>query len=155
MSDVVDPDTRSRMMAGISSKDTNPEMIVRKGLFKRGFRYRLHMSGIPGTPDLVLKKYSALILVNGCFWHGHDCHLFKWPKTRPDFWKRKIRGNMERDRRNIQLYGELGWRVLIVWECTLKGKHRRDQCEVIECISQWIIGENGYMEITGEENPHR
>ncbi len=111
MTDIVDTSTRSRMMSGITSKDTRPEMIVRKGLFRKGFRYRLHSSALPGKPDLVLRKYNALILVNGCFWHGHLCHLFRVPRTSKEFWRNKIDHNRERDGRNLRLYRKLGWRV--------------------------------------------
>jgi DNA mismatch endonuclease (patch repair protein) len=111
------------MMSGIQ-KDTSPEMLVRKALFREGYRYRLHYPMLPGRPDLVLPKYRAVILVNGCFWHGHGCHLFKWPISRTDFWRKKISGNVERDRRNLAKYHEAGWRVLVIWECALKGRYR-------------------------------
>ncbi len=117
MTDVVDKKTRSRMMAGIQNKDTRPEFVIRHGLHKAGFRYRLHSNLLPGTPDMVLKKYRALILVNGCFWHRHECHLFKWPGgPRADFWREKIESNAKRDRRNLEAYLESGWRVAIIWE---------------------------------------
>lgn len=88
MTDVVDSATRSRMMSCIRGKDTRPEMVIRRGLHKSGFRFRLHDKSMPGKPDLVLKKYNAVIFINGCFWHKHECRLFKWPKTRPEFWRK-------------------------------------------------------------------
>ncbi len=150
MSDIVDARTRSRMMSGIGSKDTKPELIIRKGLYKKGFRYRLHSSKFPGKPDIVLRKYNALILVNGCFWHGHSCHLFKLPSTRKEFWRNKIDQNRERDEKNIREYRELGWRVLVVWECSLKGKYRFDPDNLIEYISDWIVGDSRYLELAGK-----
>ncbi len=148
MTDIVDTGTRSRMMSRIGPTNTRPEMIIRKGLFKKGYRYRLHSPNLPGKPDLVLSKYRALILVNGCFWHGHSCNLFKWPRTREKFWRNKIGSNRKRDERNIGKYRELGWRVLIVWECSLKGKHRLDTECLIEMISSWIEGDSVYHEIS-------
>lgn len=89
MTDVVDKATRSRMMAGIKGKDTKPEMLIRSELHRRGFRFRKNVKDLPGKPDIVLPKYRAVIMVNGCFWHGHGCRLFKWPSTRPEFWREK------------------------------------------------------------------
>ena len=91
MADVVDKATRSRMMAGIKGKDTKPEMLIRSELHRRGFRFRKNVKELPGKPDIVLPKYKAVIMVNGCFWHGHECHLFKWPATRPEFLREKTR----------------------------------------------------------------
>ena len=141
MVDVVDKASRSRMMAGIRGKNTKPEMLVRKGLHRLGFRYCLHYTKLPGKPDIVLPKYKAIILVNGCFWHAHDCHLFKWPTTRQDFWKEKILSNKDRDRRNIASYKDSNWKVLIIWECALKGKTRLQLGSMIELIASWIMFE--------------
>lgn len=138
-------------MSGIRGKDTTPEMLIRKALFKAGFRYRLHYLGLPGRPDLVLPKYQAVVLINGCFWHGHGCHLFKWPKTRREFWKTKIQSNVERDRRNMNIYREKGWRVLTIWECALKGKERLEFDEVVSAIMDWLLGGCGNLEITGRQ----
>lgn len=117
MVDVVDPATRSRMMAGIRGKDTKPEMLVRRALHKAGFRYRLHVKDLPGRPDIVLPKYRTVIFVHGCFWHGHDCKHFKWPKTRAEFWRKKIEGNVTRDRIAVSELERRGWRVITIWEC--------------------------------------
>lgn len=119
VADVVDSKTRSRMMSGIRGKNTRPEMAVRRYLHKQGFRYRLHNSTLPGKPDLTLPKYRTVIFVHGCFWHMHHCQHFVWPKTRQDFWKRKITDNVARDERNEKRLMELGWRVLVVWECDI------------------------------------
>ncbi|RIJ27099.1 DNA mismatch endonuclease Vsr [Henriciella mobilis] len=120
MADIVPPEVRSRMMSGIRGKDTKPEMIVRRGLHAMGFRYRLHDKRLPGKPDLVLPKYRTAIFVHGCFWHGHECHLFKWPKTRPDFWRKKIESNRTRDRSNREKIEKQGWQVIELWECELR-----------------------------------
>ena len=117
MVDIVDPATRSRMMSGIRGKDTKPELLVRKWLHARGYRFRLHRRDLPGNPDIVLPKYRTVIFVHGCFWHGHECKDFKWPKTRPDFWKAKIGGNVARDASNIIDLEKLDWAVIVVWEC--------------------------------------
>lgn len=123
-------------MAGIGAANTKPEMIVRRGLHALGWRYRLHVKDLPGKPDLVFPASKAVILVQGCFWHGHDCHLFRWPSTRDEFWRTKISGNVMRDRKVRGQLLNLGWRVLEVWECTLKGKHRRPIGEVLqECVT--------------------
>ena len=113
-------------MSGIRGKDTKPEITIRKALFRQGFRYRLYDKKLPGKPDLVLPKYGAVIFVHGCFWHQHDCHLFKMPSTRQEFWyTKKV---LER------LHGE-GWRTLIVWECALKGKNKLRDDDLIGKIS--------------------
>ena len=136
-------------MSGIRGKDTSPELLIRKALFRKGFRYRLHYPGLPGKPDLVFPKYRAIVLINGCFWHGHGCHLFKWPKTRHEFWKDKISGNVERDHRNLGELHELGWRVLVVWECAVKGKQRLSSEEVVTRVAKWLRSGANDMEITG------
>lgn len=139
MVDVVDPATRSRMMAGIRSKDTLPELFIRKGLHALGFRYRLHDRVIPGKPDLVFPKYGALIDVRGCFWHGHDCEYFKSPSTNAEFWARKVAENRKRDARNLKAQSEAGWRSLIVWECAVRkaGKFS-EEFTLIPAIAQWL-----------------
>lgn len=121
MADIVDAATRSRMMSGIRGKNTKPEHLVRRGLHARGFRFRLHGSKLPGRPDLVLPKYSAAILVHGCFWHAHGCSLTKMPKTRSEFWKQKLEGNQVRDSRQLAELRLMGWRTLVIWECALRG----------------------------------
>lgn len=122
MTDVVDKKTRSRMMSGIRGKDTKPELIVRRYLHRHGFRYRLHDRKLPGHPDIVLPKYQTVVFVHGCFWHRHDCTRFVWPKTRRKFWAEKISGNVQRDQVNAQLLRDMGWQVLVVWECDLSEK---------------------------------
>lgn len=107
-------------MAGIRSKNTKPEMVVRRFLHGQGYRYRLHRKDLPGTPDLVLPKYQAVIFVHGCFWHGHDCRYYRLPKTRTAFWAEKIAGNRSRDEKNQRLLEAEGWRVVVVRECEIR-----------------------------------
>jgi len=137
MPDIVDSKTRSRMMAGIKSKNTKPELLIRKLLHRAGFRYRLHVASLPAKPDMVLKKYQAVILVHGCFWHGHDCHLFKLPKTRSEFWKNKIEGNVNRDRKQLKELKGLGWRVGIIWECAVRGNNKNLD-NLAQGIGDWL-----------------
>lgn len=114
-------EARSRNMAHIHSKNTKPEKIVRKYLFKEGFRYRKNVSNLPGKPDIVLPKYKTVIFVNGCFWHCHaGCKWFVPPKTNTDFWNYKFKYNTERDKKNYKKLEDLGWNVLIVWECEIR-----------------------------------
>ena len=141
MVDVVSPEKRSEMMSGIKGKNTKPEIIVRKALFKRGFRYRLHYKSLPGKPDIVFPKYKAVIFVNGCFWHGHDCYSFKWPKSNPEFWKEKITDTIGRDKRNHKKLKDSGWRIYTIWECALKGKSPNDINREIDKLEIWIADE--------------
>ena len=149
MADVVSREVRSKMMSGIKGKNTKPEIAIRKALFSLGFRYRLHRKDLPGKPDLVLPKHNAVIFINGCFWHAHGCHLFKWPSTRREFWREKIGGNKERDRRNLTAIAEAGWRIMVVWECALKGKERLDFGHVMEDLATWIESDSRIGEIRG------
>lgn len=149
MADVHDARTRSRNMAAIRGKDTKPELIVRKGLFAQGFRYRLHDPKLPGKPDLVFPRYKAVVQINGCFWHGHDCHLFKWPSTRVDWWHQKINRTREVDDRSQSELIRLGWRVLTVWECALKGRTRRDPANVVDEIAVWLQTDSKGRDIRG------
>lgn len=143
------------MMGGIGSKNTQPELAVRRALHALGFRFRLHSSDLPGKPDIVLAKWKAVIFVHGCFWHGHNCSLFKLPSTRPEFWNNKIRRNTERDRETIEKLKALGWRVLTVWECSLKGKEKLGTQMVANHIEHWLRERQGDMEIRGMANADR
>jgi DNA mismatch endonuclease (patch repair protein) len=149
MVDVVSAGVRSRMMAGIRGKNTKPEMTIRRGLHAKGFRYILHDKRLPGKPDLVFPKHRAVIFVHGCFWHGHDCHLFKWPKTRKDFWRTKIARNREVDARSARLLKVSGWRRGVVWECALKGRTRLPAGDVIARCGEWLLSEQPQLEIGG------
>lgn len=151
MADVVSPEVRSRMMSGIRGKNTKPELTLRKGLHRLGFRFRLHDRRLPGKPDLVFPKYKAVVFAHGCFWHGHDCHLFKWPATRGDFWREKIERNRAVDKRSEQALAETGWRYAIVWECALKGRARLPVNDVLARCSEWLRQGEGNLEIRGRE----
>lgn len=150
MTDVLTPEQRRRNMQRVGGKNTKPEMLLRRGLHALGFRYRLHAGDLPGRPDLVFPRYSAIILVNGCFWHGHNCTLFKWPNTRKEFWQGKIEGNRARDARTLDALRSGGWRVLTVWECALRGatclspEEVLDRCEAFlvrgTCASDYLAG---------------
>lgn len=119
--DKISPQQRHNNMASIHAKNTKPEIIVRKYLWRHGFRYRLNNPRLPGHPDIVLRKYRTCIFVNGCFWHGHDgCKYFRMPKTNVDFWTKKIKRNKERDREEQQQLAKMGWHCITVWECELK-----------------------------------
>ena len=120
MTDVVDAATRSRMMAGIQGKNTRPELFLRKALHAMGFRYRLGGKGLPGKPDIVFPKKRVAIFVHGCFWHMHECKYFKWPATNSQFWREKLDGNVQRDKRVAVELQSKGWTVLTVWECELR-----------------------------------
>lgn len=125
MTDKLNSDQRHRCMSSIRSINTKPELIVRKFLFKEGFRYRLHIKKLPGSPDIVLAKYKTVIFINGCFWHGHKgCKKAGLPKTRTDWWEKKINTNIERDQNNYMQLKALGWHIIIIWECQLKTKVR-------------------------------
>lgn len=120
MADVVSADKRSKMMRGIKGKNTKPEMIVRSYLHKKGLRFRLHRKDLPGNPDIVLPKYKTAIQVRGCFWHVHNCHYFKYPKSNSDFWRKKLTGNVARDKINDEKLKQLGWNLIVIWECELR-----------------------------------
>ena len=123
--DSLSPSERSKRMSLIRGKHTKPELLVRRFVWSLGFRYRLHISSLPGSPDLVFPSFKKVIFVHGCFWHRHPdpkCKLARWPKSRLEFWRPKLAGNRARDVKNIKQLRKLGWRCLIVWECELKGE---------------------------------
>ncbi len=134
-------------MAGIRGKNTKPEMILRRGLHRLGFRYQLHRSDLPGKPDLVFPKHRAVLFAQGCFWHGHNCHLFKWPKSREEFWREKIRQNQQRDRGAIERLRADGWRVGEVWECGVKGRERLPLSDVLARCAHWLRSSENALEI--------
>jgi len=136
MTDVHTPEQRARNMRAIKGRDTKPELLLRRALHARGLRYRLHRKDLPGRPDIVFPRHKVCVFVNGCFWHGHDCDLFKQPRTRTDVWMTKIETNRKRDAAATQSLVARGWRVLTVWECALKGpKQVPFDALLSECIT--------------------
>ena len=139
MADVMTPEQRSRCMAAIKGKDTKPEMIVRKYLFSRGLRYRVNNRKLPGSPDIVLKKYKTAVFIDGCFWHGHEeCKYSRPPKSNVNFWRHKIAMNIARDYANGVDLRLAGWKVIRVWECDIKTKTKRN--ETLANLYQKIVG---------------
>lgn len=134
-------------MAAIKGHNTKPELSVRKALHNAGFRYRLHVASLPGKPDLVFPRYKAVIFVQGCFWHQHQCAMFHWPKSRTDWWVKKISANRAHDEAVQDKLRELGWRVLLVWECALKGKHKVPLQQLTVDISHWLRYGTSFMEL--------
>ncbi|QGZ60929.1 very short patch repair endonuclease [Paraburkholderia acidisoli] len=141
MVDVVDSATRSRMMSGIRGRNTKPEILIRSLLHRRGFRFRIDVRELPGRPDIVLPGRRAVIFVHGCFWHGHSCALFKWPQTRPEFWREKIARNRLNDARALAALAAQGWRVAVIWECALRGA-QQDPNAVVERLAAWLDDAN-------------
>lgn len=138
MADITDPATRSRMMAAIRSRDTKPEIALRRALHLRGFRFRLHDRQLPGSPDIVLPRYRSVFLVNGCFWHRHGCSNSRLPSTRAEFWQSKLDANVARDLRNQRELTRLGWRVAVVWECEVREAERTGNPALYERLARWL-----------------
>lgn len=136
-------------MAGIRGSNTKPELMLRKGLHALGLRFRLHDRKLPGKPDIVLKRFRAVIFVHGCFWHGHNCHLFKWPSTRPEFWRTKIDRNREVDAAAEAALDSAGWRQAVVWECALKGRERIPLDQVLSECERWLRSDEVRLEVRG------
>lgn len=125
MADIYSKTKRSQIMSKISGKETQPEILVRKYLFAKGFRYRKNDKRFPGKSDLVLPKYKTAIFIHGCFWHGHYCKAGKLPETRKGFWGKKIADNKIRDKRNIEMLKELNWNTIVIWECEISNLRAR------------------------------
>ena len=137
------------MMAAVRSRNTGPELTIRRALHARGFRYRLHDPNLPGKPDIVLRRFRAVVFVHGCFWHGHDCPLFRMPGTRREFWEAKIGRNQERDAEVREALHLAGWRSLTVWECAIRGTRRLNFDELLDGISRWVEGDAAMAEFGG------
>ena len=152
MADVLTPEQRRLNMSRIRGKDTKPELVLRRGLHALGLRFRLHRKDLPGRPDIVFPRYRAAVLVHGCFWHGHDCPLFKLPATRLEFWEAKIEGNRARDLRDVAALAAAGWRVLVVWECALKGPARLPVDVVLARVTSWLDTEKSSGIVQGMLN---
>ena len=149
--DVLTPEQRRRTMSKIRAKNTSLEVLLRQGLHSHGLRYRLHQRNLPGSPDVVFRRFRTALFVHGCFWHAHNCSLFKLPETRRDFWKAKMLSNSERDSRSIHALRSSGWRVVVVWECALRGRGRPDINRVVTKIETFLIGKRDFLEIMGAE----
>lgn len=144
--------SRSYNMSRIRARDTQPEILIRKGLHARGYRFRLHDKKLPGKPDMVLSRYKTVILIQGCFWHVHECYLFRWPATRREFWEQKLNQNQQRDIRNKSLLKQSGWRVIEIWECALKGRHKRELSEVLDSIESILRSSLSWVAIESKLN---
>jgi DNA mismatch endonuclease (patch repair protein) len=138
VTDITDPVTRSRMMSGIKGKNTQPELILRRALHAKGFRFRLHDKALSGKPDMVLAKWNAVIFVHGCFWHMHSCPAFRLPGTRTDFWLTKLKSNVDRDSLYVRKLQFEGWRVAIVWECSIRKALKTGDVTLINELTDWL-----------------
>ena len=154
LADNVDIATRSRMMSRIRSVDTQPEVAVRRALHKLGVRLRLHRRDLPGKPDIVLPKHHAVVFVHGCFWHAHDCGLFRLPTTRREFWRRKFERNSERDREIEAALKTIGWRVAVVWECALGRMSALEPEQIASQIREWLLSGACSLTITQTSTSH-
>jgi DNA mismatch endonuclease, patch repair protein len=145
--DSVSRETRSRIMAAIHGSNTGPELLVRRALFARGFRYRINCKGLPGHPDLKLTKHRAVVFVHGCFWHGHDCRFYRLPSSNVEFWAAKIARNRERDARNLRDLREAGWRACIVWECAARlAAAGKDRGRLFDGMGSLLAGKKPFIE---------
>lgn len=148
--DTVDRKTRSRIMASVGQRDTGPEMCLRRILHRHGLRYRLHDRSLPGSPDLVFPRFQSVVFVHGCFWHVHEgCKFATKPSSRKTFWKEKFDANRKRDRRNYDTLVASGWRVLVVWECAIKGQKEDELDKLGKAVVRWLKSDNRYGEIGG------
>lgn len=147
--DVLTPAQRRLNMSRVRRRDTAPEMFLRRLLHGAGFRYRCDVGTLPGRPDIVFAGRKAVIFVHGCFWHGHDCTLFKTPKTRTEFWTAKIAKNRERDKRAVQELRLGGWRVLMVWECALRGPRRLQSHALLNACTAFLMADNSFACVSG------
>jgi DNA mismatch endonuclease (patch repair protein) len=128
-------------MASVKNKNSKPEVNLRKALFAKGLRYRIHVSNLPGHPDVVFPKYKAVIFIHGCFWHRHGCKYGNLPVTNTDFWRKKFQKNVVRDQLNIAQLEKLGWRVRIIWSCQLKNRQKVYSDESLQEVMKWLVGE--------------
>jgi len=149
VSDVHTPLQRSFNMSRIRGADTKPELVLRRGLHAHGLRYRLHVRELPGTPDIVFASHKVAVFVHGCFWHGHECDMFRWPATRADFWRAKIGSNRQRDEHALKALRSAGWRTLVVWECALRGSRKLPAERVVEACVAFAHGTTKSKTIVG------
>jgi DNA mismatch endonuclease (patch repair protein) len=149
MTDVLTEEQRRLNMSRIRAKDTKPEMLMRRGLHALGYRYHLHWRALVGSPDMVFPRYKTALFIHGCFWHGHKCHLSTMPSTREAFWQKKITSNVVRDDKALKVLCAEGWRVLIVWECALRGKRRLALEEVLNRTEEFLEGTQNVLQLSG------
>lgn len=142
--------TRRRIMASIPSKNTKPELSIRRALHALGFRYRTHVKDLPGTPDIVFPKYKAAVQINGCFWHGHNCLSNRPAKNNLKYWLEKTQKNKLRDERNKQGLLKSEWRLMVIWECAIQGKRKLDQEILVSLIENWLLVGSEFVEIAGK-----
>ena len=147
MADIFDAGKRSEIMASFSGKDTKPELWLRKALHRKGYRYRIHDKSLSGKPDIVFRRFNAVVFVHGCFWHGHNCPLFRMPSSNEQYWKVKINSKRRRDTKVNSQILEKGWRILTVWECSLKGNAKMNLDSLISAIEDWLCCESNFLEI--------
>lgn len=147
--DTVDKATRSLIMSRVGHKNTGPEIILRSILHRMGLRYRLHDRALPGSPDLVFRRFGGVIFVHGCYWHSHGCYKSTVPTSHRTFWTEKFTANRQRDERNIRLLLERGWRVMIVWECALLGKTAIPAQGLTRQVHAWLRGTKGRGQVSG------
>jgi DNA mismatch endonuclease, patch repair protein len=147
--DTVDSQTRSKIMSRVGQKNTGAEILLRTALHRAGLRYRLHDRSLPGSPDLVFPRFRAVVFVHGCYWHSHGCLRSTVPKSRRQFWTAKFDANRSRDEKNLNLLLEGGWRVLIVWECAIRGKTAMPTPTIATSVKSWLESRARTGEITG------
>lgn len=137
-------------MAAVRARDTKPELMIRKALHASGLRYRLNVRNLPGKPDIVLPRHRAAVFVHGCFWHRHECDLFRWPESRTEFWRDKLNANAARDIKTAEALEKAGWRQAVIWECALKGRKKRDFQDTMQRLIAWIRSDEQAITIGGE-----
>ncbi|MFD6319827.1 very short patch repair endonuclease [Methylorubrum thiocyanatum] len=148
--DPLTPAQRHLNMSRIRSRDTKPELLLRRALHKQGLRYRLHERSLPGTPDIVMRGRRAIILIHGCFWHAHDCPYGVTPASNAAFWSAKLARNSARDAEQLTALQVDGWRIATIWECALRGRARRIPSDVAETIQRWLEGEEPELQVQGD-----
>ncbi len=154
MADIVDKKTRSRMMAGIRGANTKPEIAVRSIFTRLRYKPEINCRELPGKPDIVLRRKKVAVFVHGCFWHGHNCHLFRLPASNTVFWKTKIDGNAVNDRLVVRSLKRKGWRVLVIWECALKGSGRINLQRIEGRVIKWLSSSTETCQIRGKTISH-
>lgn len=137
-------------MAAVRARDTKPELMIRKALHASGLRYRLNVRNLPGKPDIVLPRHRAVVFVHGCFWHRHECDLFRWPESRTEFWRDKLNANAAGDMKTAEALEKAGWRQAVIWECALKGRKKRDFQHTMQRLIAWIRSGEQAITIRGE-----